>query len=235
MEPIEKMVTYREKVYQEIKEAIIAGKFIDEIINERQLSRQLKVSRTPVREALQMLKLEGWVTIEPWKGIYVKPLTPKQMKDVYFVREIIEVNALPVAIKNLTKHDIAQLYDLLEEMKNQDLLNHPLDFARTDLSFHSKIIQLADNEILTRWMGSLSDMLQRITVLTMKFEGRHKDSLLEHKNILVALEEKNYERAKAELKRHLDRGSRDLMQKLIRQCAQDTQERPEETDISPKE
>lgn len=82
-----KTLSRRDAAYRQLKQAIIARSFPPgELVNERSLAQRLSMSRTPVREALQMLGAEGWVTVLPWKGVIIRPVTLEDIDEVFQLR-----------------------------------------------------------------------------------------------------------------------------------------------------
>lgn len=215
MEQIEKMVSYREKVYREIKDSIIANKIDEKTFNERKLAKELGVSRTPVREALQMLEAEGWIVIEPWKGIRIKPITKKDFDDIFSMRILLECFALEAAIKKITEDDILELQLIYDKLCRYNPTNNISEFALADQRFHNKIVYLADNQIMNKWMEDISDIVKRITVLSMQVNERYEEALIEHGNILSAIKQRDTILAVYYMKYHLNRGSLRLAVKLF--------------------
>ena len=100
-------VNLSEKAYDEIKDAICKGKVMPgDILSESQLASQLGMSRTPVREALRMLATENFVEVKNGIGAYVKPLSSKDMEDLYEVRCLLEVQAIKTSIYRITNDEI---------------------------------------------------------------------------------------------------------------------------------
>lgn len=89
MKRITKDLSYREKVYEELKIAITEQVLLPgSVLNERKIAEQLSVSRTPVREAMQMLETEGWVTILPRRGFFVNPITIEEVQEICEARRL---------------------------------------------------------------------------------------------------------------------------------------------------
>jgi len=204
MEKIEKAVSYKDKVYKEIKSAIISQKIKSgEILNERKLAEELGISRTPVREALQMLVNDGWVIVEPWKGAYMNPITEKGLIEVFQVRLALEVLAIELIMDKISEQDIRTLTNiLLKQEKLQE--NYQADeFIIVDREFHMVIAQMTDNKILIDVLNNLSDMIRRIGVQAVQDVNRFIETLDEHSHILIALKERNKEKAVEAMKEHI--------------------------------
>lgn len=204
MEKIEKAVSYKEKVYKELKSAIIAQKIkAGEILNERKLAERLGISRTPVREALQMLVNDGWVIVEPWKGAYVSPITKKDLVEVFQVRLALETLAIELIVEKITEAELEVLSDIL--LKQEKLWeNYQADaFIKVDREFHMVIAQITENKLLIDMLNNLSDMIRRIGVQAVEDVNRYMETLDEHTRILNALQERNKEKATNAMKEHI--------------------------------
>ena len=100
---LEKQLPYKHKVYAAIKKDILQGHYAPgDILNERRLSEELGISRTPVREALQMLEQDGWLKMETYKGAVVREFDPHYMRNLSRIRTALEVCALEEAVSNIT-------------------------------------------------------------------------------------------------------------------------------------
>ncbi|WZL74374.1 GntR family transcriptional regulator [Clostridiaceae bacterium 35-E11] len=204
MQKIEKAISYKEKVYKELKSAIIAQKIKPgELLNERKLAEELGISRTPVREALQMLVNDGWVIVEPWKGAYVNPITEKALTEVFQVRLALETLAIELIVDKITEEELEALSDVL--LKQEKLReDYQADaFIKVDREFHMIIAQITDNKLLIDMLNNLSDTIRRIGVQAVKDVNRYMETLDEHTYILNALKERSKEKAINAMKEHI--------------------------------
>src|SRR5688572_13387903 len=136
-------------VLRTLREAIVEGRLAPgEAINEAQLSRQLGVSRAPVREALRWLEKDGLVANVPYRGAIVTPLTERSVKELQSFRRLLEVFAAEQVIARATDADIASLEALVAAIErcaeSGDL--HCMNDA--DVRFHTRIIELSGNELV---------------------------------------------------------------------------------------
>ena len=165
MEKIEKAVTYKDKVYREIKGAIIAQKIISgEVLNERKLAEELGISRTPVREALQMLVNDGWLSVEPWKGAYVNPITEKVLTEVFQVRLALENLAIELIVDKISDEELDTISEIIVKQEKLKENYQADEFIRVDREFHMVIAGITENKILIDMLNNLSDMIRRIGV-----------------------------------------------------------------------
>ena len=115
---IEKSKSMREKVYDVLKEMIIEGKIAQgERIIETEYSEQFQISRTPIREALRMLELEGLVVSNAKGGVLVKKFTQEEIVEVYKIRIALEGIILEEVIQKATEDDIKIIEKILEDTK----------------------------------------------------------------------------------------------------------------------
>lgn len=204
MTKIDKVVSYKQKVYERLKEDIITGKIHQgEVLNERKLSDTLGISRTPIREALQVLEAEGWVIVEPWKGIYVKKFTNEDMENVLNVRRSLEVLAVESTIHNLKDYDIKRLEAILEEQAG---LREKYDadlFISIDRKFHELISELANNSVLTSMLNIISDKVRCLGIKALHTHERYIETLKEHTAILEAIKNREVDVAKKAMEYHM--------------------------------
>lgn len=216
MKEIEKVLTYREIAYKNIKHGIIFGSFLPgQLLNERKMAVYLNVSRTPIREAFQMLESEGWVTIEPWKGIRVKSVSVKEIKDIFKMRTILECNNVGEIACKVTKDDIRQFELLQSQMRNFRYPSQISEFAEVDHSFHKRLALMSGNDLLIRWIEELNDMVKRITVHLLNNKGnRFRECVAEHDAVIAELSRHNKKKASDMMKRHLCQGEENFVELL---------------------
>ena len=130
-----------ESIYKEIKSQILNQTFTTEVFSEMQLAEQFHVSKTPVREALNILCVEGFIARYPSFGYVLKDMTPMEYQDIGEIRFILESGAAKIIIALCTDDEIRQLYDTLNapEGTSVNIVN---------LNFHSKLGELTKNQIL---------------------------------------------------------------------------------------
>jgi DNA-binding GntR family transcriptional regulator len=132
-------------VYQSVRNAIWEGRFAHgEHIREEDLANSLGVSRTPVREALQRLQQRGLLVPSQARGLAVAQLSPKQILDLYAMREILEGSAARLAAQRSTDAEIQLLYRLQKQLSIED--HKPLVLVNLNRRFHQHIYEAAHNE-----------------------------------------------------------------------------------------
>ena len=135
---LEKQLPYKHKVYAAIKKDILQGHYAPgDILNERRLSEELGISRTPVREALQMLEQDGWLKMETYKGAVVREFDPHYMRNLSRIRTALEVCALEEAVSNITEKDLEELARIQDMQKKTREKFDVKSFITWDQQFHS--------------------------------------------------------------------------------------------------
>lgn len=188
MRRVSKAVSYKEKAYEILKTSIITHKLKPgEQMNERVLAEKLGISRTPVREALQMLENEGWLKTEPWKGTFVSDITVQDIKEVFQLRIALEPMVVELAAENMENKEIEKLEQLLHKQKLFFEQKNAPDFLKTDMDFHMCLAQATGNQRLINILNNLNDMIIRLGMYAIQTYNRYIQTLKEHQRIIDAL------------------------------------------------
>ncbi len=192
----------REQVYEILKDSILNGDIPpQQKLKETRVANELNVSRTPVREALLMLELEGMIRISPQDGFVVQGITDKkQVNDLFQVRGQLEGMAARLAAENITPDNLHQLKSTLELMKTkmEDNPDAREDFLKFEFFFHRLIYQAADNEYLNEALNKLFEKIHRFRSKSFTRMDRMKEvyeELEEIYNHIAAGEAEKAERA----------------------------------------
>ncbi len=195
----------RELVLDAIREAIINGILQPrERLMEIQLAEELGVSRTPVREALRNLELEGFIVMVPRKGAYVADLSIKDIVDVFEIRAALEGLAAGLAAERITGEELEEMERLLVE-KGESIKQN--DFSRlvaVDTKFHETIYKASRNDRLSTIISNLREQIQRFRSTSLSYPGRMKESLEEHRGILEAIEARDSQTARQLAQEHIE-------------------------------
>jgi DNA-binding GntR family transcriptional regulator len=190
-------------IYKEIKEKIISGKFAQgSHINEKDIIENYKVSRTPIREALNLLEIENWIKSVPRKGYVVTDITFSDIKDLFQIRYELEPVFLTMAFNYFEKDELENLKNEIEKLKkekNYDALRE------IDTEFHLYLIKSTYNKFATKTMENINDHINRTRYLTFSDEKETTNSANDHIKIIEALMEKNLDKALDILRKHIDR------------------------------
>ena len=204
----------RQQAYDAIKRAILDSRYAPgSLLSENQLADELSISRTPIREALRELSAGGLVRILPQRGIVVSELSLQDIVEVYQLREQLEGFATRMAAERLTAADrdgfAADHRRALAHM-NAGRSRQGYDAS---ILMHARIIRLAQNARLDRFMSQLADQTHRFGLLTLR-AGRGQSALREHGEIIESLLAGEAGEAETRMRSHL-RADRDMAMRLI--------------------
>lgn len=178
----------RGQVFQEIREDILKGKFKEnEELREATLGKKLGVSRTPVREALRQLELEGLVHIIPNKGAYVTGITEKDVHDIYMTRSMLEGLCARWAAEHISEEQIQEMEEVLLLTEYHLDRGNAEQLAELDGKFHEVLYDASQSRILRHILSDFHKYVQVARKRSVKKEDRAKKSLEEHREILNAL------------------------------------------------
>ncbi|OPZ75310.1 MAG: putative HTH-type transcriptional regulator YdfH [Firmicutes bacterium ADurb.Bin456] len=203
----------REMVFESLREAIILGRLKPgERLMEIQLAEEMGVSRTPVREAIRKLELEGFVVMVPRKGAYVAGISVKDIVDVFEVRAALEGLAAALAAERITSEEMDQLeMSLLKIYNTEDDINA---IVEGDSSFHNLVYQASRNQRLVQIITHLQEQIHRFRMTSLSQPGRTKIALDEHKKIVEAISDRNVELAHALATEHIENAEQSLLNAL---------------------
>lgn len=178
---------------------------------EQKLCQEYQMSRTPIREAFRKLQSEGLITIIPERGTFVQRLQTGDIKEIFYLREVLEVAALRLSINHINEEQILELeekvmgkYKDLTSKKLNDLSKEDKDFIfSVDKAIHRLIVENCYNSRLINFLEILGDQIEIIRSISAVNPGRFKESFLEHKEILLAIKERDLERAEESIIYHL--------------------------------
>ena len=189
-------------VYESLRDAISDGRIAGgERVREEEVARNLGVSRTPVREALQRLQQRGILVLGPGRGLVVAQLGHEQVVELYAMREILEGSAARFAAMNASPAEIATLYQLQEELRTaagDDMLHITLNRR-----FHQAIYEAAHNRYLMQTLESLNDSFALLRSSTFRLPHRQRNSDDERHRIIAAIEKRDPDLAEKEAREHI--------------------------------
>lgn len=194
----------RDVVFMTLRQAILKGDMEPgERLMEITLANKLGVSRTPIREAIRKLELEGLVNMVPRKGAVVASISEKDMRDVLEVRITLEELAVKLAIQNMEEADIDQLKKAAKNFENAVISRDIVDIVEADVVFHDVIYNRTNNNRLIQIINNLREQMYRYRLEYIKDARTHSILISEHQDIIAALEKKNVEEAKTAVRQHI--------------------------------
>ena len=205
----------RDVVFNTLRRAIITGEFAPgERLMEISLANRLGVSRTPVREAIRKLELEGLVIMIPRKGAQVAKITEKSLRDVIEIRCVLEEFAASLACERITpegRENLKEAHEnFVEAVKNGDIL----DIVEKDERFHDAIFQATSNERLITIINNLREQFYRYRMEYVKDIEQHSVLVNEHELLLRAIYDGDSETAKRIMRTHLQNQQEGVIQAI---------------------
>lgn len=201
----------RKQIYELLRESILAGKLKPgQKISEQKIAGELNVSRTPVREAIQLLESEDLVAIVPKRGVFIAGIkSRKEIDDIFQVRVNLEGLAAFLTAKNIQEQEQQRIDQFLEEFKTDPEKMGLERCIEIDVSFHQFIYDTADNIWLKKMLDNLLEQINRFRASSFSQQGRMMVSLKEHIELAEAFKNKDPETAKTLARKHVEnaRGS----------------------------
>ena len=194
-----------EKVYQNLRSDILAGTFRDrEELRETVLAKTYGVSRTPVREAIRQLALEGLVDTIPNRGAYVHNIHEKDVKDVYAIRSLLEGLAARWAVENISDDQIESMEEILYMSEYYRKKEHWEQVYMCDNEFHDIMYSACGSHLLEHMLRTFHEYVQQVRKSALQDEKRAKSSFEEHAAILEAIKSRKADEAAALAKQHIE-------------------------------
>jgi DNA-binding GntR family transcriptional regulator len=205
VEPLHVSVGLRRLACDAIKRAItemdIYGRAGEIRLDERQLSQDLGVSRTPIREALSVLEQEGFVRSVPRRGIYVVRKTKREVIDMILVWAAIESLAARFAAQRASEKELKELRHLFADFETNPS-EHIGEYSQANMAFHKAIIRMGGCSLMSELTDSLFIHMRAVRAVTMRQDNRAERSIIDHMNIIAALERHDGERAERLVREH---------------------------------
>ncbi len=218
----------RDVVFRTLRQAILRGELKPgERLMEIRLANQLGVSRTPIREAIRMLELDGLVIMVPRKGAQVAQITEKDLNDVLEVRLGLEELAVKLACERITEEELRSLYqasrsfEKLIETETDDLQK----LAQADVDFHDVIYQATNNERLIQLLNNLREQMYRYRIEYLKDVKSRRSLVEEHDALYERVKKRDLAGAQKMIREHIERQQESIMQTVHHQNMADAEEK----------
>jgi DNA-binding GntR family transcriptional regulator len=208
VKPIDTQSSFRTQAYQALKQAITSVNIYahpHEIrLDERQLSQDLGVSRTPIREAMTLLEQEGFVKTLPRRGIFVVRKTKREIIEMIQVWAALESMAARLITLHAKDEEISSLRHLFDEFQGigQSPEGHLDEYSDANIRFHQAIIRMSGNRVIADMTENLFIHVRAIRQMTIGQDNRAARSIVDHMNIIEALEARDTERAERLTREH---------------------------------
>lgn len=202
----------REKTYFSLKKSILDGVYRPgESLIEMKLAQELGVSRTPIREAIRQLELEGLVTSIPNKGVIVEGVSLQDIQDIYTIRATIEGLAARWAAKKITDEQLKELKDVLDLMEFFTGKGNMEKLSELDSLFHDVIFRASSSRPLKSVLTNLHRFVRRARLVSVKASGRAVYSLEEHRRIYKTMENHDSDAAEKAMIDHVESARANLL------------------------
>lgn len=205
----------RDVVFNTLRKAILTGSLKPgERLMEVHLANKLGVSRTPIREAMRKLELEGLVVMIPRRGAEVAQITEKSLNDVLEVRKALDALSVELACERITEEEIAELKTACEEFEQATKGKDASVIAKADVRLHDIIVQATGNQRLLQLVNNLSEQMYRYRFVYIKDESQHEKLIEEHKEIYESILIRDKERASAAARLHIDNQEKSIIRQI---------------------
>lgn len=209
-------VSATEKAYQAIRREILNNELrAGEPVPVERFVRTLRLSRTPVREAVLRLEREGLIDIRPRMGTFVSHLDIRRIRDMYDLRRLLEGHAAKLAVSHVPAQT---LHELRKELAAYPVSGPRVDYkgmSESGKKVHALILDYCGNEALAEMMRSMQDHFARFRSVSLEIPAKVISSHKEHLGILAAMEARDGQRAEMLIHEHLDHAARLLLESLL--------------------
>ena len=195
----------RDVVFNTLRQSILTGELKPgERLMEIHLADKLGVSRTPIREAIRKLELEGLVTMIPRRGAEVAQITEKNLKDVLEVRRALDALAVELACDRIKEEQLRKLKDACDHFEEETKRGNANQVAQADVALHDIILEAGGNDKLIQMISNLSQQMYRYRLEYVKDETHYEQLIREHRQIYEAIRDKDKEGGSQAMKVHID-------------------------------
>lgn len=194
----------KEVVYESLRKTLIEGKVpVGERFIEKEYSDRLNISRTPVRESLKLLEVEGLVKYIPRTGVVVNRITRDDVIEIYKIRNSLELLVVTEAMKYVTEDDIKNISNLLNETEKANSEGNIDEVIKLFSKFNSELYELSNMKMLPNMISNLNSYLHKFRTISIEDNNRREKAIIEHRHILNAILSKDRDLAEMIIKKHL--------------------------------
>lgn len=216
MQPqMDEFLPLRDVVFNTLRQAILTGELQPgERLMELHLADKLGVSRTPIREAIRKLELEGLVIMIPRRGAEVAQITEKSMKDVLEVRRALDALCAELACERITEQELKALKEACTAFEQAIQTGNIQKIAQADVALHDIIVQATGNQRLIQLVNNLAEQMYRYRFEYIKDASQHQNLAEEHRIIYESIRNKDKETAAQAAKTHIDNQEKAIMRQI---------------------
>ncbi|MBQ7926796.1 MAG: GntR family transcriptional regulator [Lachnospiraceae bacterium] len=212
---MDEFLPLRDVVFNTLRQAILTGDLKPgERLMEIHLANRLGVSRTPIREAIRKLELEGLVIMIPRRGAEVAQITEKSMNDVLEVRRSMDALCIELACERISDEEVVALKKACDEFEQAVETGDIKVIAQADVALHDIIVRATRNMRLVQLINNLSEQMYRYRFEYIKDSSQHARLVEEHRMIYDSIVRKDKETASKVAKLHIDNQKKSIIDQL---------------------
>jgi DNA-binding GntR family transcriptional regulator len=203
--PLEHPSRLADLAYKSLKNTILSMDSTSEgRLDERELAKSLKISRTPLRDAINRLVSEGFLRVEPRRGVFVIRKTRQEIIEILYVRAALEGMAAKLAVRHITDHDIAHLKEMFSKFTHDNVVALVDDFSAANVGFHEFVLKLSRCQKLQEMAGNIYDHMRMVRATAIRLGDRAKKSLADHLEIIKVFEKRDGDLACRYMQQHIE-------------------------------
>ena len=212
---MDEFLPLRDVVFKTLRKAILTGKLKPgERLMEVHLANRLGVSRTPIREAIRKLELEGLVIMIPRRGAEVAQITEKSLQDVLEVRRSLDALSVELACDRISQEELARLKEACEHFEKVTRTGDASEIAKADVDLHDIIVEATGNQRLQQLVNNLAEQMYRYRFVYIKDTAKHQKLIEEHQIIYESILSGNKERAADAARTHIDNQEQSIINQI---------------------
>lgn len=212
---MDEFLPLRDVVFNTLRQAILTGELKPgERLMEIHLANRLGVSRTPIREAIRKLELEGLVTMIPRRGAEVAQITEKSLNDVLEVRRAMDALCVELACDRITDEELESLRQACDGFEAAVRTKDAKKIAQADVALHDIIVRATGNQRLIQLVNNLSEQMYRYRFEYIKDFSQHETLIEEHRIIYQSIVAKDKATAAAAARTHIDNQEKAIIRQL---------------------
>lgn len=206
LQPVDLGFNLKDRIYDALKETITSMNIYagddEPRLDERQLSEDLGVSRTPVREAIARLEQEGFVRTVPRRGVFVVRKTKREILEMITVWAALESMAARLITLQASDEEIATLREMFATFENNQIQATIDEYSSTNIRFHQALLKLSHCDLINDMAANLFIHMRSIRARTISEDDRASRSIIDHMAIIEALERRDTELAERLTRQH---------------------------------
>ena len=213
--PMNEFLPLRDVVFNTLRQAILVGELKPgERLMEIHLADKLGVSRTPIREAIRKLELEGLVIMIPRRGAEVAQITGKSLQDVLEVRRSLDALCAELACERISEEEIEALGEACRKFEEATHTGDTRTIAAADVELHDIIIEATGNGRLVQLVNNLAEQMYRYRFEYIKDASQHARLVQEHNDMYQSILRKDKESAARAVRKHIDNQEEAIIRQL---------------------